>query len=117
METLLKGKNAIVYGGSGGIGTGAARTFAREGARVFVTGRTRAKLEAVVEEIKFAVVQRRRPRSTPWTKRPWTSISIMWSVRLAAWTRARWLTYLQIERTRHRCQRVFRGKVSISLGE
>jgi NAD(P)-dependent dehydrogenase (short-subunit alcohol dehydrogenase family) len=40
METLLKGNNAIVYGGGSGIGSGVARTFAREGARVLVTGRT-----------------------------------------------------------------------------
>ena len=54
MEKLLKGKNAIVSGGGGGIGSGVAQTFAREGAHVFVTGRTRAKLETVVNEIKSA---------------------------------------------------------------
>lgn len=44
---LLKNKNAIVYGAGGGIGGRVARTFAREGARVFLAGRTREKLEAV----------------------------------------------------------------------
>lgn len=48
---LLEGKNAIIYGGGGGIGGGVARTFAREGARVFLVGRTREKLEAVASEI------------------------------------------------------------------
>jgi NAD(P)-dependent dehydrogenase (short-subunit alcohol dehydrogenase family) len=48
---LLEGKNAIVYGAGGGIGSGVARTFAREGARVFLAGRTREPLEAVAAEI------------------------------------------------------------------
>jgi NAD(P)-dependent dehydrogenase (short-subunit alcohol dehydrogenase family) len=51
MDPLLKGKNAIVYGAGGGIGRGVARTFAREGARVFLAGRTRASLEAVARDI------------------------------------------------------------------
>ena len=37
---LLEGKNAIVYGGSGSVGSAVARAFAREGARVFLAGRT-----------------------------------------------------------------------------
>ncbi|HEY7952090.1 MAG TPA: SDR family oxidoreductase [Solirubrobacteraceae bacterium] len=48
---LLEGKNAIIYGGGGGIGGGVARTFAREGARVFLVGRTREKLQAVAGDI------------------------------------------------------------------
>ncbi len=51
---LLEGKNAIVYGGAGGIGGGVARTFAREGARVFLVGRTRSTLDAVAGEIQAA---------------------------------------------------------------
>ncbi len=51
---LLKNKNAIVYGAGGGIGGGVARTFAREGARVFLVGRTREKLEAVAADITAA---------------------------------------------------------------
>jgi len=51
---LLKNKNAIIYGAGGGIGGGVARTFAREGARVFLVGRTREKLEAVVADITAA---------------------------------------------------------------
>jgi 3-oxoacyl-[acyl-carrier protein] reductase len=47
----LKGKNAIVYGGGGAIGGAAARAFARDGARVFLAGRTREKLEAVARDI------------------------------------------------------------------
>ena len=51
MGGILQGKNAIIYGGGGGIGSGVARTFAREGAKVFLTGRTRTKLDAVAQEI------------------------------------------------------------------
>src|ERR671919_74816 len=51
MTRLLESKNTIVYGG-GGIGGGVARTFAREGARVFLAGRTREKLEAIASDIR-----------------------------------------------------------------
>lgn len=48
---MLTGRNAIIYGGGGGIGSGVALTFAREGARVFLVGRTQDDLEAVAKEI------------------------------------------------------------------
>jgi NAD(P)-dependent dehydrogenase (short-subunit alcohol dehydrogenase family) len=48
---LLENKNAVVYGAGGGIGGGVAKAFAREGARVFLTGRTRDKLDKVAGEI------------------------------------------------------------------
>jgi NAD(P)-dependent dehydrogenase (short-subunit alcohol dehydrogenase family) len=48
---LLEGKNCIIYGGGGSIGSGVARTFAREGARLFLVGRTRDSLEAVAAEL------------------------------------------------------------------
>jgi NAD(P)-dependent dehydrogenase (short-subunit alcohol dehydrogenase family) len=51
MTELLAGKTAIIYGGGGGIGGGVARTFAREGASVFLVGRTREKLAEVAREI------------------------------------------------------------------
>jgi NAD(P)-dependent dehydrogenase (short-subunit alcohol dehydrogenase family) len=51
MTPLLQDKNTIVYGGGGSIGGGVARTFAREGARVFLAGRTREPLEAVAADI------------------------------------------------------------------
>jgi NAD(P)-dependent dehydrogenase (short-subunit alcohol dehydrogenase family) len=54
MTELLKGKTAIIYGGGGGIGGGVARTFAREGAKVFLAGRTREKLDAVAKDITSA---------------------------------------------------------------
>jgi 3-oxoacyl-[acyl-carrier protein] reductase len=51
---LLEGRNAVIYGGGGSIGGAVARAFAREGATVFLAGRTRAKLEEVAEEIRSA---------------------------------------------------------------
>ena len=48
---MLEDKVAVVYGAGGAIGGAVARTFAREGARVFVTGRHRAPVDAVAEEI------------------------------------------------------------------
>jgi 3-oxoacyl-[acyl-carrier protein] reductase len=51
---LLVQKNAVIYGGGGSIGGAVARAFAREGARVFLAGRTKEKLEQVAEEIRSA---------------------------------------------------------------
>ncbi len=51
---LLENKNAIIYGAGGSIGGAVAREFAREGARVFLAGRTREKLDAVASDIMFA---------------------------------------------------------------
>lgn len=54
MTELLAGKTAIIYGAGGGLGGGVARTFAREGARVFLVGRTRDTLDAVAKDITSA---------------------------------------------------------------
>lgn len=54
MTELLEGKTAIIYGGGGGIGSGVALTFAREGAKVFLVGRTREKLDSVAKDITSA---------------------------------------------------------------
>lgn len=51
---LLEGKVAAIYGAGGAIGGAVARAFAREGARVFLAGRTAAKLEQVAEAIRSA---------------------------------------------------------------
>lgn len=50
----LGGKNAVIYGGGGTIGSAVARALAREGARVFLAGRTAARLERVASEIAAA---------------------------------------------------------------
>jgi NAD(P)-dependent dehydrogenase (short-subunit alcohol dehydrogenase family) len=49
---LLQDRNAIIYGGGGAIGGAVARAFAREGATVFLAGRTLATLEAVAGRIR-----------------------------------------------------------------
>jgi 3-oxoacyl-[acyl-carrier protein] reductase len=51
---LLENKNAVIYGGGGAIGGAVARAFAREGARVFLAGRTKAKLDRMAEELRAA---------------------------------------------------------------
>jgi 3-oxoacyl-[acyl-carrier protein] reductase len=51
---LLEDKNAIIYGGGGSIGGAVARAFAREGARVFLAGRTLESLEGVADDIRSA---------------------------------------------------------------
>ncbi|HLZ62809.1 MAG TPA: SDR family oxidoreductase [Ktedonosporobacter sp.] len=48
---LLEKKNAVIYGAGGAIGGAVARAFAREGARVFLTGRRLASVEVVAREI------------------------------------------------------------------
>ena len=52
--SVLKNKVAIVTGASSGIGYATARLFAREGAKVVVTARRRAQLDALVTEIQKA---------------------------------------------------------------
>jgi NAD(P)-dependent dehydrogenase (short-subunit alcohol dehydrogenase family) len=54
MTELLTHKNAIIYGGGGSIGGAAARTFAREGATVFLAGRTRESLDRVAADVAAA---------------------------------------------------------------
>lgn len=48
---LLEGKNAIVYGAGGAVGSAVAHAFARAGASVYLTGRTRERVDCVAAEI------------------------------------------------------------------
>ncbi|MES2938941.1 MAG: SDR family oxidoreductase [Pseudomonadota bacterium] len=50
----LEGKVAVVYGGGGVIGGAVARAWAREGAQVFLAGRSAAKLKAAARDIEQA---------------------------------------------------------------
>ena len=51
---LLEKKTAIIYGGAGSVGSEVARAFVEEGARVFLCGRTPAKLDATAAELRAA---------------------------------------------------------------
>jgi 3-oxoacyl-[acyl-carrier protein] reductase len=51
---LLDGRQAVIYGGGGAIGGAVARAFGREGASVFLAGRTKSTLERVAEDIRAA---------------------------------------------------------------
>jgi len=51
---LLKDKVAVIYGAGGAIGGAVARAFGREGARLFLTGRSQAAVEMVAKEIVSA---------------------------------------------------------------
>lgn len=51
MSTQLNGKIALVTGGTSGIGLATAQEMAEQGARVFITGRRQAELDAAVERI------------------------------------------------------------------
>jgi NAD(P)-dependent dehydrogenase (short-subunit alcohol dehydrogenase family) len=49
--TVLENKNAVIYGAGGSIGSTIAKEFTREGAKVFLAGRTREPMEAVAADI------------------------------------------------------------------
>ncbi len=51
---MLTDKVAVIYGAGGAVGGGVARAFANEGAKLFLTGRQLAPVEAVAEEVDSA---------------------------------------------------------------
>src|ERR1043166_8837512 len=51
---ILKDKVAVIYGAGGAIGGAVARAFGSEGAELFLTGRHRAPVEAVANEVNSA---------------------------------------------------------------
>ena len=48
---LLDGKVAVIYGAAEGVGTAVAKAFSREGAKVFLAGRTESSLNPIAREI------------------------------------------------------------------
>ena len=52
MDYQLDGKNALVTGSTAGIGFAIAKTLAAEGCHVIINGRTQARIDAAIEEIK-----------------------------------------------------------------
>jgi NAD(P)-dependent dehydrogenase (short-subunit alcohol dehydrogenase family) len=51
---LLENKIAVIYGAGGAVGGAVASALAKEGARLFLTGRSLSKVEAVAKEIVTA---------------------------------------------------------------
>ena len=51
---LLTNKTALIFGAGGALGGAVARAFAAEGAQLFLSGRTLAKVEALAQEITAA---------------------------------------------------------------
>jgi NAD(P)-dependent dehydrogenase (short-subunit alcohol dehydrogenase family) len=48
---LLRNKVAVIYGAGGAIGGAIARAFAREGAKVFATGRAQAAVASLARDV------------------------------------------------------------------
>jgi NAD(P)-dependent dehydrogenase (short-subunit alcohol dehydrogenase family) len=48
---LLDDKTAVITGGTSGIGLATAERFVNEGARVFITGRRQAELDAALQQL------------------------------------------------------------------
>src|SRR5688500_15492446 len=48
---MLKDKVAVIFGAGGDVGSAVARAFAREGAKLFLSGRNLRKVEAVAADI------------------------------------------------------------------
>lgn len=57
MSGLLQGKVALVTGSTQGLGAGIARVFAREGARLMISGRNRERGEAVATSLPDALFE------------------------------------------------------------
>ncbi len=53
-DRMLENRIAVIYGGGGAIGGAIARAFGRQGAKLFLAGRTLARLDAVAKEVTAA---------------------------------------------------------------
>ncbi|ANI88487.1 oxidoreductase [Arachidicoccus ginsenosidimutans] len=52
MELQLKGKTALITGSTAGIGFAIAKSLAKEGANVFINGRTESRVKSAVQQIE-----------------------------------------------------------------
>jgi NAD(P)-dependent dehydrogenase (short-subunit alcohol dehydrogenase family) len=51
---LLTGKRAVIYGAAGAIGSAVSRAFAREGAQLYLAGRTFERVKSLADELAAA---------------------------------------------------------------
>jgi NAD(P)-dependent dehydrogenase (short-subunit alcohol dehydrogenase family) len=58
----LEGKVALITGGNSGIGFATAQQFVKEGAYVFITGRSQTKLDEAVKRVGIECNWRARRR-------------------------------------------------------
>lgn len=65
MTQQLRGKVAVITGGSSGLGLAAAKRFAAEGASVFITGRRQEELDKAVSQISGDVTAVQADSSSP----------------------------------------------------
>ena len=54
MQMMLKNKVAVIYGAAGAVGSAVSRAFAREGAKLFLTGVQESSVAALAKEIVSA---------------------------------------------------------------
>lgn len=59
MDLGLRGKTALITGSTKGIGAASAIAFAREGAHVWINGRSQASVDAALEALRAAVPEGR----------------------------------------------------------
>jgi NAD(P)-dependent dehydrogenase (short-subunit alcohol dehydrogenase family) len=64
MDLHLVGKTALVSGSTAGIGLAIASGLAREGATVYVNGRTEARVREAMEKVQAAKVQAKQTQGT-----------------------------------------------------
>jgi NAD(P)-dependent dehydrogenase (short-subunit alcohol dehydrogenase family) len=83
---LLEAKSAIIYGAGGSIGGAVSRAFAREGARVFLTGRALEKLVAVASDIHSSGGAADVAQVMRWTRKQWMRTGTPWRHKRAAST-------------------------------
>ena len=82
MNTYCEGKVAVVTGAGGTLCSAIAKDLARQGAKVVLIGRTREKLEKVVEEIGRAACPRppqfaSSPPTSPTRRRCWRLLTAL----------------------------------------
>ena len=55
MNQILRGKNCLITGATGGLGKEIAKEFAKKGCNLFLTGRNNEKLNSLKNELENSV--------------------------------------------------------------